>query len=65
MYIIGNKICDNTVSCAQLPGVLNGCLVIAVMWAHCGDACHAVGKTMRDETLARSRQKVKEKKEMK
>ena len=35
---------ENTVSCAQLPGVLNCCLVIAVMWAHCGDACHAVGK---------------------
>jgi len=29
---------DNTVSCAQLPGVLICCLVIAVMWAHCGHA---------------------------
>ena len=29
---------ENTVSCAQLPGVLNCCLVIAVMWAHCGHA---------------------------
>ena len=53
------------VSCAQLPGVLNCCVVLAVMWAHCGDACHALGKTMPDETLARSRQKGKEKKEMK
>ena len=56
---------EHTVSCAQLPRVLNCCLVIAVMWAHCGDACHALGKTMPDETLARSRQKGKEKKEMK
>ena len=52
----------NTVSCAQLPGVLNCCLVIAVMWAHCSHAWHAVGKKMPDETLAHCRQKGKEKK---
>ena len=56
---------EHAVSCAQLPGVLNCCVVLAVMWAHCGDACHALGKTMPDETLARSRQKGKEKKAMK
>ena len=28
----------NTVSCAQLPGLLNCCLVTAVTWANCGHA---------------------------
>ena len=39
--------------------------VIAVVWAHCGHTKHAVGKTMPEETLARSQEKGKEKKKRK
>ena len=52
----------DTASYAQLPGLLHCCLVIAVMWPHCCHAWHAIGKTMSQEAVARSREKDNENK---
>ena len=52
----------DTVSCAQLPSMLNCCLVIAVVWAHSEQAWFAVGKKMSQHTLGRFRQTRKDKK---